>query len=162
AGPTHPLTWGLILFLFSIPFLHRKLTERHYLVWSDDYSVGIDSIDRQHRRLINLINQLQTAIDFAMDREFEREALDELVDYTRTHFSYEEELMREYGYPDFEAHRREHEGMIRKVENLLSSYERDPEGTIQEAHDFLRDWLIHHIQGTDRRYSGFLKEKGVT
>ncbi|HHH45410.1 MAG TPA: hypothetical protein ENK53_00170, partial [Thiotrichales bacterium] len=43
AGPTHPLTWGLILFLFSIPFLHRKLTERHYLVWSDDYSVGIDS-----------------------------------------------------------------------------------------------------------------------
>jgi len=56
--------------------------------------------------------------------------------------------MEENGYPDFEAHRKQHEKMIAQVEDFLARYERDREGTVQDMTDFLKDWLIHHIAGT--------------
>ena len=79
AGPGSPLTWLLIAALLVIPYVHRKLTARHYVEWKPEYSVGIDSIDKQHKKLLNLINQLQTAVDYSTGDQFEREALDELV-----------------------------------------------------------------------------------
>ena len=70
AGPTSPLTWVLIALLVAIPFIHRKLTAKHFITWRDEYSVGIDSIDQQHKKLINLINQLTTAVDYSTGEEF--------------------------------------------------------------------------------------------
>jgi len=115
AGPTSPLTWVLVAVLVLIPFVHRRMSARHFIQWKDEYNVGIDSIDQQHRKLVNLINQLQTAVDYSTGEEFEREALDELVDYTLTHFGYEEGLMEKYGYPEFEPHKAQHKEMIAKV-----------------------------------------------
>ncbi len=161
AGPTSPLTWALVAFLIAIPFIHKKLAGRSYIEWDDAYSVGIDSIDRQHKRLIHLINQLQTAVDYSTGEEFEREALDELVDYTKTHFSYEEELMEKYAYPGFEPHKAKHARMIGEVEAVLTEYEADHDRAMRHALDFLKDWLVNHINGTDKEYSTFLIAKGV-
>ncbi|MEA1889724.1 MAG: bacteriohemerythrin, partial [Pseudomonadota bacterium] len=129
--------------------------------WKEEYSVGIDSIDQQHKKLLSLINQLQTAVDYSTGKEFEREALDELVTYTKDHFSYEEGLMEKNAYPDFVAHKAQHVKMIRKVEDVLAEYDRDPETAMSNALNFLKDWLINHINGTDKEYSSFLIEKGV-
>jgi hemerythrin-like metal-binding protein len=137
------------------------MATRKYLDWKDEYCVGIDSIDQQHRKLVNLINQLQTAVDYSTGEEFEREALDELVNYTKTHFSYEEGLMSDNGYPDFEPHKAVHEKMIKKVEEVLAEYEQDHDTAMSNAVEFLRDWLINHINGTDKEYSSFLIGKGV-
>ena len=161
AGPTSPLTWALVAFLVAIPFIHRRMADRSYLEWDDAYSVGIDSIDQQHKRLVNLINQLQTAVDYSTGEEFEREALDELVDYTKTHFSYEEGLMQKYDYPEFEPHRAQHQKMIQQVEEVLAEYEQDQDRAMRHALDFLKTWLINHINGTDKEYSDFLIEKGA-
>jgi hemerythrin-like metal-binding protein len=161
AGPTSPLTWILVAILIAIPFLHRKLSARSYLEWKDEYSVGIDSIDRQHRRLVNLINQLHTAVTYSTGEEFEREALDELVDYTKTHFTYEEGLMEQNGYPDFDEHKAQHKQMIEKVGEVLAEYEKDQDTAMNNALSYLSDWLINHINGTDKQYSSFLIGKGV-
>ena len=161
AGPTSPITWGLIALLVVIPLVHRKLSKRRFVEWKDEYSVGIDSIDQQHRRLVNLINQLHTAVTYSTGEEFEREALDELVDYTKTHFSYEEGLMEQNGYPDFEPHKAQHKKMIDQVEIVLREYEENADLAMQDALNFLRDWLINHINGTDKQYSEFLRGKGV-
>lgn len=161
AGPTSPLTWALVAFLIAIPFIHRRMADRSYIEWDDAYSVGIDSIDQQHKRLVNLINQLQTAVDYSTGEEFEREALDELVDYTKTHFSYEEGLMQQYDYPEFEPHKAQHQEMIQQVEEVLAEYEQDQDRAMQHALDFLKTWLINHINGTDKEYSDFLIEKGA-
>ena len=161
AGPTSPITWTLVAILVVIPFIHRKLAARHYVEWKDEYSVGIDSIDQQHKKLLNLINQLQTAVDYSTGEEFEREALDELVDYTKTHFTYEEGLMEDNGYPDFEAHRAQHRAMIAEVEAVLAEYEKDHDTAMRHASDYLHDWLINHINGTDKQYSSYLIGKGV-
>ncbi|MCP4874454.1 MAG: bacteriohemerythrin [Gammaproteobacteria bacterium] len=160
-SPGNPLTWLLVLMLMSLPFLYRKLTTRQFVEWKDEYSVGIDSIDQQHRKLLNLINSLQTAVNYKTGSEFEREALDELVDYTKTHFSYEEGLMERYEYPEFTTHRAEHELMISRVDQVLAKYQQDEDTAMQNAIDFLKDWLINHINGTDQKYAGFLIEKGA-
>jgi len=161
AGPASPLTWTLIAILVLIPFIIRKLSAKNYVEWKDEYSVGIDSIDQQHRKLLHLINQLQTAVEYSTGEEFEREALNELVDYTKTHFTYEEGLMEQNAYPDFEPHKAQHEAMIKKVGEVLAEYEQDHDTAMTNAAAFLKDWLINHINGTDKQYSSFLIEKGV-
>ena len=161
AGPTSPITWALIAALVVIPFIHRKMSSSQFVEWKDDYSVGIDSIDQQHKKLLNLINQLQTAVDYSTGEEFEREALDELVDYTKTHFTYEEGLMRDNDYPDFEPHKLQHEKMFEKVREVLAEYEQDQDTAMANAAEYLRDWLINHINGTDKEYSSYLIGKGV-
>ena len=161
AAPSNPLTWLLVITLVLMPFAHKKFSARRYVKWKDDYSVGIDSIDQQHKKLLNLINQLQTAVDYPTGEEFEREALDELVDYTKTHFSYEEGLMEQNGYPEFESHKAQHENMIQKVEEVLSEYQQNRDKAMSNAIVFLKSWLINHINGTDKEYSSFLIEKGV-
>ncbi len=161
AAPTHPLTWLLVVMLLAVPFVYNKLATRKYLVWKDDYCVGIDSIDQQHKRLVNLINHLQTAIDYSTGKEFERDALNELVDYTKTHFTYEEGLMRDNDYPDFEAHKAQHEKMFKKVGEVLAEYENDQDTAMSNAVVYLKDWLINHINGTDKQYSSYLIAKGV-
>lgn len=162
ASPGNPLTWLLIAILILLPFIHRRLSAQPYVEWKDEYSVGIESIDQQHRKLIGLINSLQTAVNYSAGADFEREALDELVDYTKTHFSYEESLMEDNDYPDFTTHRAEHELMIAKVEETLREYQRDQDKAMQNAVDYLRDWLINHINGTDKQYSKYLIDRGVT
>jgi hemerythrin len=160
-SPANPLTWLLVASLLIVPLLHRRMKSHQHLKWKSEYSVGIASIDIQHRKLIELINSLQTAVDYSTGEEFERKALDELVDYTKTHFKYEEGLMEQNDYPDFEAHRESHAHMIAKVDQVLEAYRRDQEDAMQQALDFLKDWLINHINGTDKQYSSYLIDKGV-
>ena len=160
-GPTNPLIWSLAGVLVLIPFMRRKFMGQRRVEWNAKYSVGIESIDQQHKKLIDLINNFQTAVDYSTGEEFERECLAAVVDYTRTHFVYEEGLMNEYGYPGFEAHKAQHQNMINNVEDLLADYEEHPERTMKNALDFLKQWLIRHINGTDKQYSEFLLSKGV-
>lgn len=161
AGPSSPITWILIAILVIIPFVYKKMASSKFVEWKDDYSVGIDSIDQQHKKLLNLINQLQTAVDYSTGEEFERDALDKLVDYTKTHFTYEEGLMRDNDYPDFEPHKAQHEKMFKKVGEVLAEYEQDQDTAMANAAEYLKGWLINHINGTDKEYSSYLIGKGV-
>ena len=160
-GPTNPLTWSMVGVAVLIPIIRRKIKDRGRVDWKDAYSVGIESIDQQHKNLINLINMLQTTVDYSTGEEFERECLAAVVDYTKTHFVYEEGLMSKYGYPDFEAHKAQHQKMIDKINDLLAAYEEHPESAMKNALDFLKQWLIRHINGTDKQYSEFLLSKGA-
>lgn len=161
-GPAHPLPWILIAVLVAIPYIHNRVVSRRFVTWKDDYSVGIERLDADHKRLMNLINRLQTAADYDTGSGFVDEALDELVDYTKNHFAREEELMEKYEYPDFEEHKRQHRKMVEKVDGMLDHYKEDPDTTVDELVQFLKNWLINHIAGTDQQYSGFLRDKGVS
>ena len=161
SNPASPWTWILIGVLIVVPYIHNKISSRHYFAWKDEYNVGIESIDKQHRKLVRLINQLTTAADYSTGVEFEQEALAELVDYTKTHFSYEEGLMKDYGYPDYEPHKAQHEEMIKEVNAVLAEYEKNSDSAMQNAAIFLKEWLINHINGTDQQYSAFLRDKGA-
>ncbi|HIP53212.1 MAG TPA: bacteriohemerythrin [Chromatiales bacterium] len=160
-GATHPAPWIFLAVALIVPFLLNRMENRHFVVWKDDYSVGIESIDNDHKKLLNLINKLQTAIHYHTGELFERQALDELVNYTKYHFSREEELMQKYGYPELEEHRAEHAKMIAKVGGFVEQYEQKQHGALEDVAEFLKNWLVNHINGTDKRYSAFLIEKGA-
>lgn len=161
SGISNPLPWISLVILAAVILAHNKIVGSKYLTWKDSYSVGIESIDNDHKKLIHLINNLQTAIDYKTDRQFERQTLDEVVDYTVYHFTREEGLMENNDYPDFVPHKAKHEEMIDKVNKLVEAYENNESGAIESLLVYLKSWLIKHINGTDQEYSEFLISKGV-
>ncbi|MCW8928651.1 MAG: bacteriohemerythrin [Gammaproteobacteria bacterium] len=160
-GPTHPLPWIMLVVVIAIPFIHNKMASSRYLVWKDEYSVGVEEMDNDHKKLLNLINQLQTAVNYYTGKEFEEKALDELVDYTKTHFKKEEKLMEDNDYADFDAHKLQHEKFIGKVNEFIEEYKKDADVTVVKTLEFLKAWLIEHINGTDKEYGKVLNEKGI-
>lgn len=161
-GIGHPLPWFLTSTLFAIPLLASWSEKRHFTVWKDEYSVGVESLDDDHRKLINLINYLQMAIHYQTGEEFEKQAMDEVVAYTKYHFAREEKMMEDAGYPDLEAHKKTHHEMITKVEEFMDDYENRGHDALEVVARFLKVWLVKHINGTDQEYSSLLKEKGMS
>ena len=96
-GPVNLVPWLLTGVLGLVPVLFQRSEKKHFAIWKDEYSVGIKSLDDDHRKLLNLINKLQTAVHYQTGDIFEKEALDEVVAYTKYHFEREEKLMEEAG-----------------------------------------------------------------
>jgi hemerythrin len=129
--------------------------------WSDDLSMGIDTIDNQHRWLVDATNRLHTeVIKPEPDRAVLGEILEGLVDYTMNHFVLEEELFQRFGYPEDVAHKAEHDAFTAQAMNLLLQFE-DGASVGPAVLDFLKEWLLHHIMKVDKAYAPFLREKGV-
>lgn len=132
-----------------------------HFIWSEEYSVNIKAIDEQHKGLIDLIEKLHTAMLNRQSRAVMGDILSELVNYTNSHFAYEEELMEKYGYPGFHEHKKHHQQMRHKVLALQDDYGRGKIVVSMQVMDFLKDWLARHILGTDQLYKEFLNSEGV-
>jgi hemerythrin-like metal-binding protein len=126
------------------------------LEWSDELSVGIDIIDKQHMILVRAINLLAMAIEKKSERELLAAIFETLADYTVTHFSYEEELFDHFGYPETKHHKETHKALLDKVVALKKKFDAGENNLGPEVLKFLVEWLTKHIMGTDKRYSGFL------
>ena len=132
-----------------------------YFNWSESYSVGIEKIDRQHRKIVSFLNELYEAMHQGKGKDALGWVLSDLVLYTKTHFSTEEELMAEYGFKEYQQHKKIHEKMTAKVLELNRQYR---EGVIHspiQITNFLKSWLSKHIQETDKKFGPFLTSKGL-
>lgn len=158
-GFTHPLPWVLIGVLVLIPFIHDKIVARRFVEWKDSLSVGIKTIDDDHKKLLGMINQLQTAAHYHTDDEMVESTLNELVEYTKYHFEREEKMMQEHNYPGFEDHKKQHEAMVTQVSKFIDEYRVDQTRTIDQVIVFLKTWLINHINGSDQEYAPYLRDK---
>ena len=131
------------------------------LTWSDKFSVGVDSIDKQHTILFNTINDLHSAMLKGQSKAVIGDLLHTLLAYTHFHFDSEEAMMEKAKYPSLPTHRLKHRELTKKVEDFIARYEK---GDITVSHHllaFLSDWLATHIQGTDKEYGPFMNEHGV-
>ncbi|HRY05877.1 MAG TPA: bacteriohemerythrin [Hyphomicrobiaceae bacterium] len=126
------------------------------LEWSEEFSVGIDLIDKQHKILIRAINLLAMAVEYNSSRELMGEIFVTLRDYTDTHFSYEEELFDRFSYPETEKHKAEHRSLLSQVVSLEQRWKSGDAEVGPEVLKFLVTWLRNHIMGSDKRYSDFL------
>jgi len=129
--------------------------------WSPSLSVKISSIDDQHHRLVDLINALHQAMVQGQSREAGEIVLQELVDYTAGHFGYEEELFAKHGYSEAERHQEIHRKLVGQVLEFQRQFKSGERNLDLELLNFLKDWLVNHIMGIDRRYSDFLVARGV-
>ncbi|THF64694.1 bacteriohemerythrin [Pseudothauera nasutitermitis] len=125
------------------------------IAWTIDLDTGIAVIDQQHRRIVDYINRLEGAQQ-TLDRTAVGKVLDELVDYTLSHFIFEESLMEEAGYPFVKAHKRVHELFVRRVNEYLQRF-RAGEDVAGDIHRLLSTWLISHIRHEDADYVSLLK-----
>ncbi len=126
-------------------------------VWKDDYYLGVNSMDDEHKILINKINLLAEGINSNASSAKILSAYKQLEAYTLEHFSDEEEYMESISYPQLEGHKEIHKTLLAK----LASYEEEitkPNFDHSDLMLFLNDWLIKHILGVDMKYARFSKK----
>lgn len=129
--------------------------------WSSQLSVGIDSIDEQHKKLVNMINALNDAISEGRSKDIMQKIFDGLAVYTTKHFAYEEDLFAQHGYAQSAAHQAEHNALLAQVGELKTKMDEGDFMIGIEVMAFLKDWLTNHILKTDMAYKDFLVAKGV-
>ena len=129
--------------------------------WDTGIELGIKVFDTQHKRLVDLINGLNRAMKLRKSRETLSRIFKELVDYTGYHFGDEEKLMRKYAYDGLGDQETQHEDFVVKMKEMQSRIESGNAMVTMDLMEFLKDWLVKHIQGTDKQYQAFFKAKGV-
>ncbi len=131
------------------------------LEWSSGLDVGVTDWSRQHQRLVALINELHAAMLEGKGSQAIRHVLKEMGDCTIYHVQAEERLMALKNYPGLPAHHAEHEAFVAKVKDLTVRFEQGTLALSVETLNFLKHWLVHHIQGTDKQYREFFAKAGV-
>jgi hemerythrin len=123
------------------------------LTWTPDLSVGIDIIDNQHKRIVEYINQLHEA-RIRQDKEAISQVIEELVDYTLSHFSFEESMMEEAHYRFLAPHKRVHELFVRRVAEYQQRFKlgENVEVVAGDMQNTLITWLMNHIKREDMDY----------
>ncbi|PVZ68796.1 bacteriohemerythrin [Pelagibaculum spongiae] len=124
--------------------------------WTEDWEIGIQVIDNQHKRIVDYINELEVC-QTADDKAGVSKILTELTDYTSSHFAFEENLMEEAGYGFVTAHQKVHHLFIRRVEEYKTRY-LTGEDIASELTKTLETWLFNHIKHDDKDYSGIVKQ----
>jgi len=125
-------------------------------VWDDSLSVGNAQIDKDHKRLIDLVAQLNEAMRSGQGRTVVGAILDDLVSYTEDHFRTEENYMREINYPDFPVHQAEHERLVKEVKDLQTRFQSGSITITVSVSNFLADWLRNHILVQDKKLASAL------
>ncbi|MCL6416574.1 bacteriohemerythrin [Aestuariirhabdus sp. Z084] len=120
------------------------------LQWLSELDTGIEVIDEQHKRIVYYINQLQDAHE-KHSRSKVGDVINEVVDYTISHFAFEEALMEQAGYSFCAPHKKVHELFISRVDRFAKRHE-EGQDVAEELLITLRKWLINHIQSEDGDY----------
>jgi hemerythrin len=126
--------------------------------WSKIYETGHPVVDGQHRKLFKLINELNIALSVEDSKLRITDSIDQLSAYVETHFKTEEDLMKSTSYPDYIAHKQEHDNLKEQSEKLIKLFGFGKVDLTATISKFLSDWLKHHIQGIDKKMIDWLKQ----
>jgi hemerythrin len=129
--------------------------------WNDSYSVKVTLCDQQHKNLFDIINRLADAMRMGRGDEVVSKTVGELLQYTRTHFQQEEALLKKANYPELASHQGAHMKFVADVEALLKQTRAGRAANSIQVLNLLRDWLVNHIQKTDKAYSDCLNAAGI-
>ncbi len=127
--------------------------------WKAGFEVGYGTIDSQHRQLDDILNVVMDGLKKPTGDIATQTALKRLIDYTKSHFSTEDNLMVEHKYPDIAAHRKQHSDLIAKVDALHADVKAGKQLVGPKTVMFLQNWLVDHILKTDKRLATFLVAK---
>jgi hemerythrin len=131
-----------------------------FLEWKDTYNIGVKEIDNQHRGLFDIISKLSTSRLYEPEGKYFFLMLNNFVEYAQVHFATEERYMQEARYPKFAEHQQEHKLFITQVSKLVRDVENKEIDIENKTLDFLKDWYLAHILGTDRDLEKPFQAKG--
>ncbi|ACH37071.1 methyl-accepting chemotaxis sensory transducer, class 40H, hemerythrin-like domain-containing [Citrifermentans bemidjiense Bem] len=138
---------------------HFQLSDA--MVWDQSFATNIGTFDDQHKKLFAMVNELNQAMQHKRSKEAIGSVLNRLIEYTGSHFAAEEEAFRKSGYPEEEAHVRAHRDLVQQVVALQQKFNAGETLLTHDVIEFLQNWLVKHIKGTDVRYTSHLTKAGV-
>jgi hemerythrin len=124
-------------------------------------SVNIKEIDGQHQKLVDMVNRLHDAMKEGKADDIVMQIVAEMKKYAASHFATEERHMKTHSYPDYPAHKNEHDKFVAKVVQVEKDLKTGKCAMSMDILNFLSNWLVNHIKGTDKKYSPFLNAAGV-
>lgn len=130
-----------------------------WFVWNEAFSVGVVTMDSQHKRLVELVNQFYDAMRQSKGDQILLSVLQELVNYTVVHFAAEEKLMQKVGFPKLTEHQQIHKGLTEQAKKLLEQVKAGKMVATVSVANFLKEWLVKHIQGADREYGMYVQQQ---
>ncbi len=130
--------------------------------WSDRYSVGVGDMDKHHQKLFDLLNRLHDAMTQGKAGSIITEIVDELIGYTKYHFSEEEKLMAQISYSGLNEQKKAHQKFIVSVEDYKNLADKGLTAFLSSGVSaFLSDWLRNHIGVMDKKYQKEMNAKGI-
>ena len=132
-----------------------------YVTWEQKFELGIGSIDGDHKKLVSIMDELLVALSQGKGRDVVEPTIKKLEDYTLFHFRREEFFLKCAKYSELEGHTVEHSRFVERLKELKTKNQQQDSTVAIELMKFLKDWLINHIQVTDRKYEALLKKSGV-
>jgi hemerythrin-like metal-binding protein len=131
------------------------------VAWNPSYSVKVKRFDEDHQQLFSIINELHEGMKAGRGQNALHDVLIRLLRYTEQHFTAEEGVMKQLGYPQLPAHAEQHRRFTGKIKEVAEQYKAGTIGLSVEILDFLTKWLSQHIVAIDKQYGGFMNAKGV-
>jgi len=125
--------------------------------WRDSYSVGIEKLDKEHLKLVELVNDMYIIVRDKGDIVALNSCIERVVEYTQFHFYSEEVAMEEKNFPGLDEHKKIHNDLVVQVIAFVERVKIEGEELRAEFYHFLRKWLIEHIVVEDQKYSEYLK-----
>jgi hemerythrin-like metal-binding protein len=135
--------------LLSILVSPKRLEAVMLIEWSDELSVGIDEIDEDHKHLVAIVNNFHEVFRNDASKDATLKALSEIADYTTWHFEHEEKLMYKHKFPRLTQHQHQHATLLKDLGILIADFENGRADISQATMDFLREWLLVHLQNED-------------
>jgi hemerythrin len=140
--------------------LTRRRKDMAAIVWDPKYSVGVKKIDRQHKKVVSFINRIYNEGNLP-DKAKVHSVVVDLRDYIVNHFTFEEEILKKYNYPEYLEQKKEHNEFTEKFcefQKMLLISDKIIEINL---FNFIWDWFSTHITGTDSKYTEFLQDKKI-
>ncbi|MBE9536162.1 MAG: hemerythrin family protein [Proteobacteria bacterium] len=131
------------------------------IIWNESFSVGVLELDKQHKKLLKMLNKIIEAKNISVDSEAISDVLTEMTKYAEYHFKTEERYMIKYNYPNYAIHENEHKEFLRQTANFCIDVTEHKESTPTEILSYLEAWLINHILKSDMKYKSFVNKKGL-
>jgi len=122
-----------------------------FFIWKDDFSVGIEDIDSQHKKFLGYLNECHDAVTLERQTVVSRELIDKLKAYAKDHFIFEENIMQFSGFPELEKHRQLHRNFATQILQLENPPNAGSTTTAKAVLAMLRDWFLNHILEEDRK-----------
>ena len=131
------------------------------ITWDASFSVNVEMIDKQHQMLVQMINDLNNAMLNGNEKETIGKLINKLITYAAMHFAREEHYFDTLGYSEADIHKSQHDDFEKKVSAFESDFKAGRQSLSQEIIQFLSNWLVEHIKGSDKKYGPFLTARGV-
>ena len=138
-----------------------SVDSKDFLTWKDRYSVGISSIDEQHKDLVQMLNRLHKTMVLKRGKLAMRVIIYHLVEHTKTHFLHEEKLMQAANYPGLDIHKKNHENLIIEIQKLQRDVDYENLTMTFDLLNFIKSWLINHITNSDKPLGVYLKKNSA-